>query len=294
MSDAIPRIRSFHRTVTQRIGALNSRYLGRDRPLVESRMLFEIGADGAGVRELRARLGLDPGFVSRTLRILEGKGLIKTIRRTDDDGRLRFVRLTRAGKAELRTLNELSDELAQSILTPLTPEQGKRLVTAMAEVERLLMASAVVLDVEKPGSHDAVWCLDQYFQELDVRFRKGFDPQLTNSASADELTPPKGYLIVARLFGEPVGCGALRITDRATGEVKRMWVATRVRGLGMGRKILDELERIAHTRSLTILRLETNESLKEAQSLYRTAGYTEVAAFNDEPYAHHWFQKRIK
>lgn len=294
MTDAISLIRSFHRTVTQRIGALNHRYLGRDRPLSESRLLFEIGAEGAAVRELRERLDLDSGFVSRMLRALEGQGLVRTSRLAGDDRRVRFARLTRVGKTELRKLNKLSDELAQSILTPLSPVQCRKLVTAMAEVERLLRASAVVLGVEKPSSHDAVWCLDQYFQELAVRFRKGFDPTLSISVGADALTPPKGYLVVARLFGQPIGCGALKIIGREMGEVKRMWVAAHARGLGVGRRILRELERIARARKLNMLRLETNESLKEAQSLYRTNGYTEVDAFNDEPYAHFWFEKGIK
>lgn len=293
MNDAISLVRGFHRTVTQRIGALNNRYLGRNRPLAESRLLFEIGADGAAVRDLRERMGLDSGFVSRMLRTLETKGLVRTSRRPREDGRVKFARLTRAGSAELRKLNELSDELARSMLAPLSPEQSRRLVTAMAEVERLLRASAVVLGVEKPSGHGAVWCLDQYFRELDTRFRKGFDPSLTGSAAADELTPPKGYLVVARLFGQPIGCGALKIIDRRIGEVKRMWVATPARGLGVGRRILGELERIARTRKLNLLRLETNESLKEARSLYKSCGYTEVDAFNDEPYAHHWFEKGL-
>jgi DNA-binding MarR family transcriptional regulator len=102
MSDLIPRVRSFHRTVTQRIGTLNHRYLARDRPLAESQLLFEIGTEGATVRELRARLGLDAGFVSRMLRSLEEEGLVTTVRLADEDGRVRFARLSRAGRAELR------------------------------------------------------------------------------------------------------------------------------------------------------------------------------------------------
>jgi GNAT superfamily N-acetyltransferase len=160
-------------------------------------------------------------------------------------------------------------------------------------LEGLLRASAVELNIENPSSQDAVRCLERYFQELTARFRKGFDPALSNSAAADELTPPKGYLVVARLHGQAVACGALKVTDHMTGEVKRMWVAPHARGLGLGRRILRELERMARIRKLKILRLETNESLKEAQSLYRTSGYTEVDAFNDEPYAHHWFEKHL-
>src|SRR5687767_12801678 len=121
MSDDIPRIRSFHRAITLRVGALNNHYLGRDRPLVQSRLIFEIGAEGAAVRDLRARLNLDSGFLSRMLRALENKGLVRTDALVED-ARVRQVRLTRAGKAELRRLNESSDELAQSILAPLRPD----------------------------------------------------------------------------------------------------------------------------------------------------------------------------
>jgi DNA-binding MarR family transcriptional regulator/GNAT superfamily N-acetyltransferase len=294
MEPAIPSIRSFHRVVTLRTGALNNRYLGRNRPLGESRLLFEIGTAGAAVRQLRARLGLDSGFLSRMLRSLESVGLITTAKRAGDDGRVKFARLTRAGRTELRRLNELSDELARSILAPLSAQQADRLVVAMVEVERLLRASAVVVDVEKPSKRDAVWCLEQYFHELDGRFRTGFDPRLSISAAPEEMTPPSGYFVMARLFAEPIGCGALKITSRDIGEVKRMWVAAPARNLGVGRRILGEIEHIARRRKLKLLRLETNESLTEAQALYRASGYREVDAFNDEPYAHHWFEKRLR
>lgn len=294
MDAALPSIRSFHRIVTSRTGALNSRYLGRDRPLGESRVLFEVGAAGASVRQLRTRLGLDSALLSRMLRSLERDGLIVTAKRASDDGRVKFARLTRRGRTELRRLNQLSDELARSILAPLSAQQADRLVAAMAEVERLLRASAVVLDVEKPSTRDATWCLEQYFRELDARFRTGFDAEASISAAPQEMTPPNGYFVVARLFAEPIGCGALKITSRDVGEVKRMWVAAPARNLGVGRRILGQVEHIAQRRKLKLLRLETNESLQEAQALYRTSGYREVAAFNDEPYAHHWFEKRLR
>ena len=73
-----------------------------------------------------------------------------------------------------------------------------------------------------------------------------------------------------------------------------MWVAGSARGLGVGRRILTELERHARRRGATVVRLETNQQLTEAIQLYRSAGYTEVPAFNDEPYAHHWFEKRLR
>ena len=104
MADAIAVIRGFNRSVTRRIGALNAHYLGRKGPLVESRLLFEIGADGVPVRDLRARLGLDSGFVSRMLRSLERQGLVRTVQPTGGDGRIRVAQLTSAGRTELRRL----------------------------------------------------------------------------------------------------------------------------------------------------------------------------------------------
>jgi GNAT superfamily N-acetyltransferase len=111
------------------------------------------------------------------------------------------------------------------------------------------------------------------------------------SANPDELTPPAGAFVIARLDGQPIGCGALKVTDRRIGEIKRMWVAGCARGLGVGRRILEALEQLAREFGLTILRLETNRTLHEAQALYRTSGYREVPPFNSEPYAHHWFEK---
>ena len=92
---------------------------------------------------------------------------------------------------------------------------------------------------------------------------------------------------------KPIGCGALKFHNDQPAEVKRMWVAESARGLGVGRRILTELEEHAAASRVRTLRLETNKTLVEAVSLYRSAGYVEVAAFNDEPYAHHWFEKQL-
>lgn len=136
-------------------------------------------------------------------------------------------------------------------------------------------------------------CFEQYFAELAQRFEAGFDLALSISADSHELTRPAGLLLVARLRQEPVGCCALKLHGDAPAEIKRMWVAPRARSLGLGRRLLDELERHAREAGVTVLRLETNRTLTEAIVLYRRAGYREVAAFNDEPYAHHWFEKRL-
>jgi GNAT superfamily N-acetyltransferase len=164
---------------------------------------------------------------------------------------------------------------------------------ARRNLERLLAASAVQVTGCDPRHPDARFCLRAYFSELADRFDGGFDPGRSISADDEELTPPAGLLLVATLHAEPVGCGGLKFRDDATAEIKRMWVAPAARGLGLGRRLLTGLEAHAAARAVRTLRLETNRALDEAIGLYRAAGYREVAAFSDEPYAHHWFEKTL-
>jgi len=292
-SPAVGRVRAFNRVVAERIGALNDSFLERGRPMAESRFLWEIGPDGVSVRELRARLGLDSGYTSRILRGLEGAGLI-VVEASAEDGRVRFARWTTAGAQECAELDRRSDAVARSFLEPLSSAQQDRLVAAMGEVQRLLTASLVQLSVEDPTSADARLCLDSYFSELSTRFSDGFDVSRSISAFAHELVPPAGLLLLARLRDKPIGCGALKFhLPHEPVELKRMWVAPDARGLGVGRRLLAELEAHARAAGANVVHLETNRSLTEAIQLYRSSGYTEVARFNEEPYADHWFEKQL-
>jgi len=288
----VSQVRRFNRIVTQRVGALDDEFLARDRPLGQARLLWEIGPDGAGLRSLRARLDLDSGYLSRLLRALEADGLI-TVDSGGPDGRVRTARLTSSGLAERAELDRRADGAAASILRPLSGSQRDRLVSAMAEVERLLVASAVEVSVRDPADPAARACVRAYVEELGRRFDAGFDPARSLPAADQEMSPPAGVFLVATLHSEAVGCGGLKFHDSAPAEVKRMWVAPAARGLGLGRRLLTELESHATAHGVTVLRLETNGSLAEAISLYRSSGYHEVAAFSDEPYAHHWFEKTL-
>ncbi|WP_234542503.1 bifunctional helix-turn-helix transcriptional regulator/GNAT family N-acetyltransferase [Streptomyces shenzhenensis] len=288
----IEQVRRFNRTVTARVGVLHDRYLGRDRPIGEARLLWEIGERGDDVRRLRERLGLDSGYVSRLLRSLEGDGLV-AVEPHPEDRRVRTVRLTEKGRAERALLDDRSDDLAGSLLQPLNATQRARLVAAMAEVELLLTAGTVTLDVVDPDHPDARHCLLAYFAELQERFDTGFDPERSLLPDAGELRPPRGLFLVARLHGEPVGCAGVKLPSGAPAEIKRMWVAPRARRLGLARRFLTELEARAARQGYDTLRLDTNKTLSAAISLYHSFGFQEVPAFNDEPYAHHWFEKPI-
>jgi DNA-binding MarR family transcriptional regulator/GNAT superfamily N-acetyltransferase len=284
-------VRSFNRLVTRQVGALSERYVGR-RPLGEARLLFEIGSDGATPRDVRARLGLDSGYLSRMIGSLQRSGLVDE-RENPADRRTKRLCLTAAGRAEMRELDWRADELAAGTLEPLSPDQRARLLRAQEEVRRLLAISMVSVARESPTSADAKWCLGHYYEELLERFEEPFDPGRTLPARAEELVPPSGAFLVARFDGQPAGCGALRTLAPGVGEIMRTWVDRPHRGLGLGGRILEALEVEAVAAGHRSVRLYTNRSLREARAMYRAAGYVEVDRYNDDPYAHHWFEKRL-
>jgi GNAT superfamily N-acetyltransferase len=163
----------------------------------------------------------------------------------------------------------------------------------MRTVERLLTASMIDVRVVDPREAAAQWCLARYYAEIDERFEGGFDLSRAISTEPDELKLPAGLIVVAWLRGDPVGCGVLKLHGRGPAELKRMWVSPDVRGVGLGRRLLRELEDLAREHGATAAHLETNRALTEAIALYRASGYGEVEAFNDEPHAHHWFAKPL-
>ncbi len=274
------------------MGALNDHYLARGRPLGEARLLWEIGLGGCEVRLLRSRLGLDSGYMSRLLRALEAAGLVK-LTASGSDRRIRVARLTAAGHAERAALDERSDERARSLLAPLSSQQRERLLAAMREVERLLTAASVEITAVDPEHPDARYCLAEYVAELNRRSERGFDPSVGATALPHEVRPPAGQFFVAYLHGEAIGCGAVKHHAGAPAEIKRMWIAPAARGLGLGRRLLEELEACALAAGARVARIETSAVLTEALKLYRSTGWVEVPPFNEEPFADHWFEKAL-
>ena len=287
----VAQVRSFGRTVTAGLGALEDRFLGRDRPLGEARLLWEVG-DGAEVRELRRRLGLDPAYTSRLLRALERAGLIEVVV-DPSDARVRLVRLTESGRRERAELDRRSDDFAADLLAPLGADERERLTRAMREVERLLVRARIRIGSVAATHPDVRWCFDRYYAELDRRFETGFEVALARRTDPADLTPPNGLVLIGYAGDEPVGCGALRFHHDGIAEIKRVWVASHVRGVGLGGRLLAALESQARARGARIVRLDTNRALTEAIAMYRRSGYVEVAPFNDERYAHHWFEKPL-
>ena len=286
-------MRGFNRTVTQRIGVLDDHYLGRNRPVGQDRVLWEIGADGCEVRALRARLGLDAGHTSRLLRALEAARLI-VVEPSETDGRVRVARLTNAGSAERDLLVRRSDELATSILAPLEPGQRDELIAAMRIVKRLL--ADVEVDIRqvdararrRPAVHQRLRrragpALGSPIRPGEWRVGRAPRAQSPRGPVPRRLPPRRGDRLRR---GRSTARGSRRRSNgcgwpsrpAASASPGACWPSWKPRRCEAGR---------------SAVRLETNGTLIESIAMYRSSGYVEVAPFNDEPFAHHWFEKAL-
>lgn len=151
--------------------------------------------------------------------------------------------------------------------------------------------SEILIAPERPDSPEARSCLQAYVDEMKERF--GFDPSQSVPMADGDMIPPAGILLLARRGAQAIGCCALKVQDLGLGEVKRLWIHPEARGLGVGKRLLAGIEDYARVRGLAQLRLDTHGSLTEARSLYASLGYAEVAPFNDNRYAEHWYEKPL-
>jgi DNA-binding MarR family transcriptional regulator/GNAT superfamily N-acetyltransferase len=290
-TSATDTLRRFNRTWTQRIGALDESFLGLGLPLGVARLLFEIGPEGASVRDLRERLDLDSGYLTRLLRRLEDDALVD-VHPDPGDRRRRLVSLTAAGARAWRSLDTRSDALAQRLVGPLTNRQRTRLADALATADLLVRAATVRFSRVDPASATATAAVGHYFAELDRRFPGGFDPGDAAYRGTGD-TAGEGRFLVATSDGLPVACGGVHALAPGLGEIKRMWVDPQWRGAGLGSRLLQRLEEEALGLGLPVVRLDTNGTLTEAIAMYERAGYRRIPRYNDNPYAEAWFEKRL-
>ena len=291
MLNPVSRVRRFNRAVTSAVGALDTSFLGRGRPLGAARVLNAIGHGRSDVAEIRDYLGLDSGLMSRLLRSLEDEGLVETTTH-EDDARRRVATLTRAGRREFAAYEALSNTQAEGFL--VQHSQREALLAAMDLIASALTRERVTLDEMDPRSEAARYCLREYYSELGRRFKQGFDVSLSRDPDAKDMRRPRGTFIVAMSDTLPIGCVGLKGTDHGYAEIKRLWVAPAARGLRLGRRLMDTAENAARDLGITLLRLDTNSALAEAGQLYRSTGWREIPRFNDDPYPDLFFEKRIQ
>jgi len=288
--DPVSRVRRFNRAVTSEVGALDTSFLGRSRPLGAARVLNAIGHGRSDVASVRDYLGLDSGLMSRLLRGLEDEGLVETVAHPDD-ARRRIARLTRKGRREFQAYEALSDAQAEAILA--RHPRREELLAAMDIVASALGRDRIALEEMDPRRDEARYCLGEYYAELARRFANGFDVSLSRDPEAKDMIRSRGVFLVAMSDGLPIGCVGLKGSGGDVAEIKRLWVAGAARGLGLGRRLMDAAEAAARELSIKVLRLDTNRALTEALQFYRGAGWTEIDRFNDDPYPDFFFEKRL-
>ncbi len=286
----IARIRRFNRAVTSEVGALDSSFLGRGRPLGAARVLNAIGHGMGDIQAIRTYLDLDSGLTSRLLRGLEAEGLIETVPHPGD-ARRRIARLTEKGETEFSAYEDMSDARAQDLLN--RHPNPDALLAAMDLVASALGRDRIEISEDDPRSDDALYCLNAYYSELGRRLDQGFDVKLSADPDATDMIRPRGAFLIARSDGLPIGCVGLKGRGAADAEVKRLWVSPAARRLGLAGRLMAATEDAARSLRISVLRLDTNSALPEAENLYRSSGWTEIPRFNDDPYPDLFFEKRL-
>ncbi|MBK3395061.1 MULTISPECIES: bifunctional helix-turn-helix transcriptional regulator/GNAT family N-acetyltransferase [Methylobacterium] len=288
--DPTSRIRRFNRAVTAEVGALDTSFLGRGRPLGAARVLNAIGHGRGEVGLLRDYLGLDSGLLSRFLRGLEEEGLVVTLPHPGD-ARRRVAALTEAGRREFSAYEALSNDRAAELLARFP--KGEELLRAMDLVATALGRDRIAIEETDPRGEAALHCLTAYYAELGRRLSTGFDVSLSRDPEAADMMRPRGVFLVAVSDGLPIGCVGLKGKGGEMAEIKRLWVCPSARGLGLARRLMEAAESAARTLGITTLRLDSNSALTEALALYRRTGWVEIDRFNDDPYPDFFFEKRL-
>ncbi|MEP0232965.1 bifunctional helix-turn-helix transcriptional regulator/GNAT family N-acetyltransferase [Roseibium sp.] len=286
----ISRFRRFSRAVTSEVGALDTSFLGLGRPLGAARVLNAIGQGRCDVADVRSYLGLDSGLMSRLLRSLEEEGLID-VSSDKQDGRKRQVRLTDAGRAAFSEYERLSDERAAGLLAGHS--NPRALLEAMDLIASALGRQRWQFEDRDPRDPECVYCLEEYYAELNRRLDLGFDVTLSADPEVKDMLAPRGGFILCLSDRLPIGCAGLKGTDKGYAEIKRLWVSPAARGLGMAKRLMAEVETRARELGITLLRLDTNSRLPEAVKLYQTSGWTEIDRFNEDPYPDFFFEKAL-
>lgn len=269
--DAVSELRAFNRLYTRRIGALGEGLLGTRHPLPDARVLYELGqVDGLEVRELRAALDMDAGFLSRVLTRLEADGLVARSP-SPADARRQLAGLTAAGRAAFAELDTASTRENGVLAETLGPAGLGALRTVRAALE-----PARELELRGPAPGDLGWIVQRhgalYAAEhgWDTRFEA-----LVARVVAD-FDPAEGRIWIADVGGAAVGCVMLVREDATTARLRLLLVEPQARGLGTGARLVDACLAHARTAGCARIVLWTNDVLTGARRLYDRRGFTLV------------------
>ena len=283
MDQIIARARRFNRFYTRAIGMLGEGYLGSGFTLAEARVIYELAhRDTPPASEVGAALGLDPGYLSRILKRLEAQGLV-TRARAADDRRRRRLTLTPAGLEAHAGLDRGARESMKALIEHLPPEALARLTGAMAEIEGLLgaaPAAEVVLRAPEPGDHG--WVVSRH--AILYGREQGWDGARFEAHVAELVArlahdpdPIREGAWIAERDGERLGCVFLARDDETTARIRLLLLEPSARGLGLGRRLVDQCLGFARAAGYRQVVLWTHAQLTAARALYASVGFVKEA-----------------
>ena len=286
-------IRRFNRLFTRRIGVLREGLLHSSYSLTEARVLFELAnREKLSASELVRELGLDPGYMSRTLGGLERQGLVEKVR-SETDGRRRILSLTAEGEEAFKVLDSRSREEVSEMLGGLSEEEQRRLLEAMRTIEGIFekglkFSEPFVLRPHEPG--DMGWVVhrhgvlyageygwDERFEALVARIVADF---------IDGFDPKKERCWIAVMGGERVGCVFVVKASDTVAKLRLLLVEPEARGVGLGSRLVEECIRFARNRGYEKLTLWTNSVLDAARHIYEEHGFVLVDEEEHRSFGH--------
>ncbi|MDF2970034.1 MAG: MarR family transcriptional regulator [Microvirga sp.] len=278
-NDRVQRVRRFNRFYTRHIGLLNEGLLDSEYSLTEVRVLYELAHRGPMTAvALGQELGLDPGYLSRILKKFESRDLLQKSR-SEEDRRQVFLSLTDVGQAAFEPLNQASANQIGAMLSKLSSAEQQKLVQAMALVERLIGGSApeasYTLRPHRVG--DIGWIAHRqgllYAEEYG--WDETFEALVAEIAAAfvRNFDPDWERCWIAERDGEIVGSVFLVRHSNEIAKLRLLYVEPSARGLGLGRRLVDECITFARAKGYRTLTLWTNDVLAAARGIYQATGF---------------------
>ncbi|MEO3804177.1 helix-turn-helix domain-containing GNAT family N-acetyltransferase [Nonomuraea sp. B1E8] len=268
-------MRAFNRFYTKVIGALQAGMLDSPYSLTEVRVLFELAhAERMETGELRGLLDLDAGYLSRMLARFEGDGLIAR-ERSASDARKQLVRLTPAGSEVFSKLDRRSAEEVERLLSTLPEPDQERLVTGMATIRRLLgpPGERQPYVIRPPRTGDLGWVVHRHgaLYSAEYGWGTGFEQLVARIVGGLDFSRDAGW--IAEVGGERAGCVFFVRQDAATAKLRMLLVEPSARGMGIGRRLVEECLRHARAAGCERVTLWTRDCLVSARHIYRAAGF---------------------
>jgi DNA-binding MarR family transcriptional regulator/GNAT superfamily N-acetyltransferase len=278
--DQIAAVRRFNRFYTRQIGVLRRNYLDSPYSLGEMRVLYEIAHGATTARDIGRALDLDAGYLSRTLRNFEKRGFVS--RKTSKaDARASELTLTARGRKAFAPFEQRSQDQAADILAALKPEQCMRLTAAMQEIETLLGESTPASNaytLRPPTFGDFGWMVSRHAQlyEREYGWGEPFEGLcagiVADFANKNDLKRERCW--IAEMNGENVGCVMLVKDSDEVARIRLLLVDPKARGLGLGKRLVDECVTFARQAGYKRVTLWTHSILAAARHTYEKAGFT--------------------